>query len=101
MKLALMVLEENSKTKESNKQDSFEKIAVKLTEEYTELMEAIEEGDNKHIAEETWDIIQVTIRALALLRERGMDLEELNYNHNKKLTERGWVANGFASIKVR
>ena len=66
MKLKLMILDRNIKTSENNDSDSWEKISNKLEEEYQEVQEAIREADREHIAEEIFDLLQVSIRAFVL-----------------------------------
>lgn len=91
MNLKLMVLGKNLITGETNNKDTWEEIAKKLEEEYLEVQEAIREGDNAHIGEEVFDLIQVLLRALVKLRKDHMDLCEANRRHNRKLVKRGWT----------
>jgi phosphoribosyl-ATP pyrophosphohydrolase len=85
-----MQLGRNNVTGEDNEKDNWSLIANKLEEEFTELMEAISERNLIHIAEETFDVIQVCIRSLALLKKNGVNLEVENKQHNKKLVKRRW-----------
>lgn len=84
------MLDKNVISGEDNKEDTWYKIKEKLKEEADELLEAIEEGDKLHIAEETFDVIQICIRSLVLLGKEKFDLQQLNRRHNKKLVNRGW-----------
>lgn len=90
MNLKFMQLGKNLATGEDNEKDSFEKIKFKFKEESKELIEAIEEKDLMHIAEETFDVAQIIIRCVALLSKEKLDLVQLNRRHNRKLVKRGW-----------
>lgn len=89
--MKLMVLKNNIITGESNENDTWDKVKAKLEEEYKELIEAIEEQNLLHIAEEVHDLVQVCIRAFILLKKDNMNLEQLNRQHNRKLVKRGWT----------
>lgn len=101
MKLKLMILDKNIITGESNQNDSWERVSNKLEEEYKELQEAITEGNRRHISEETFDLIQVAIRALVILAKEKYDLTQLNRRHNKKLVNRGWKESKFINIFIK
>lgn len=73
---------------------------AKVYEESLELVEAIKEGDNAHIAEEALDVIQVTIGVLDKLHNEGMDIQQAIYRHNKKLVNRGWKEKAIVKIQV-
>ena len=90
MKLKFMQLGKNIETQEDNEKDTWELVSKKIEEESRELIEAIKEGKLIHIAEETFDIIQVAIRSLVLLKKNGINLEIENKQHNKKLVKRRW-----------
>ncbi|MDR3593802.1 hypothetical protein [Clostridium sp.] len=90
MKLKFMQLGKNLETNEDNEKDTWDKVKSKLEEEYKELIEAIEERNLLHVAEETFDVIQVAIRSLVLLKKENLNLEQLNMRHNRKLVNRGW-----------
>lgn len=92
MILKFMQLGENFKTKENNEKDTWEDISKKVNEESRELQEAIYEEDLMHIAEETFDLIQVAIRSLVMLSKSKLDIKQLNIRHNKKLVNRSWKA---------
>lgn len=82
-----------------DKKDGWKKHKDKVKEEAAELVEAIEERDSAHIAEEALDNIQVSIGILDKLHYEGIDIQQAVYKHNKKLTNRGW--NYKAVIKVQ
>lgn len=90
MKLKFMQLGKNLETNENNEKDTWDKVKDKLEEEYKELMEAIDEKNFLHIAEEVQDLIQVCIRVFILLKKENLNLEQLNMRHNRKLVKRGW-----------
>lgn len=73
-----------------DKKDTWEKQADKLVEETKEVLEAIQEGDKEHIAEEVLDVIQVAIGMLDTLEEEGYSLKKSICKHLKKLRKRGW-----------
>ncbi|MCC5425562.1 MazG nucleotide pyrophosphohydrolase domain-containing protein [Clostridium botulinum] len=72
-----------------DKKDTWEKQADKLVEETKEVLEAIQEKDKEHIAEEVLDVIQVAIGMLDTLEE-GQSLKQMICKHLKKLRKRGW-----------
>ncbi|MFL0167698.1 MazG nucleotide pyrophosphohydrolase domain-containing protein [Candidatus Clostridium helianthi] len=90
MILKFMQLGKNPITGEDNEKDTWELVSKDLQEESNELLEAIQEGKLIHIAEETFDVIQVCIRSLVLLKKNGINLEVENKQHNKKLVKRRW-----------
>lgn len=90
MKLRFMQLGSNTETLEDNELDRWELVSEKIEEESRELIEAIKEGELLHVAEETFDIIQVAIRSLVLLKKSGINLEVESKQHNKKLAKRKW-----------
>lgn len=85
-----MQLGKNLETKEDNTEDVWDKVKSKLEEEYKKLIEAIEEKNFLHIAEEVQDLVQVCIRVFVLLKKENLNLEQLNMRHNRKLVKRGW-----------
>ena len=85
-----MQLGKNPETGENNEKDSWDLITKDFKEESNELLEAIQEGDLIHIAEETFDVIQICIRSLVLLKKNNVNLEIENKQHNKKLIKRRW-----------
>lgn len=90
MILKFMQLGKNPITGEDNEKDTWDRISKDFKEESNELLEAIQEGKLIHIAEETFDVIQVCIRSLVLLKKNGINLEVENKQHNKKLVKRRW-----------
>lgn len=90
MKLKLMQLGKNLINGEDNEKDTWKFVSIDLREETDELLEAIQEGNLLHIAEETFDVIQVCIRSLALLKKNNVNIELENRQHNKKLKKRKW-----------
>lgn len=90
MVIKFMQLGKNPITKENNENDTWELISKDFIEESKEFLEAIQEGKLIHIAEETFDVIQVCIRSLFLLKKSGVNLEVENKQHNKKLVKRRW-----------
>lgn len=92
MILKFMQLGKNLKTKEDNEKDTWDAISKKVGEEALELIVAIEQKDLMHIAEETFDLIQVAIRSLVMLSKSKLNIEQLNIRHNKKLVKRSWKA---------
>lgn len=90
MILKFMQLGKNPITKEDNEKDTWELISKDFKEESDELFEAIKEGKLIHIAEETFDVIQVCIRSLALLKKNNVNLTVENKQHYKKLKKRKW-----------
>lgn len=85
-----MQLGRNLVTGENNEQDTWELITKDFKEESNELLEAIQEGKLIHIAEETFDVIQVCIRSLVVLKKNNVNIEVENKQHNKKLIKRRW-----------
>jgi NTP pyrophosphatase (non-canonical NTP hydrolase) len=85
-----MQLGKNFKTGEDNEKDTWELISKDFKEESDELLEAIHDGKLIHIAEETFDVIQVCIRSLVLLNKNNVNIEVENKQHNKKLVKRRW-----------
>lgn len=90
MILKFMQLGKNPVTGEDNEKDTWDLISKDFKEESNELLEAIQEGKLIHIAEETFDVIQICIRSLVLLKKNGINLEVENKQHNKKLVKRRW-----------
>lgn len=83
-----------------NKNDNWGLHKAKVYEECLELVDAIKEGGNVHIAEEALDIIQVAIGILDKLNHEGIDLQQAIYRHNKKLADRGWNAKAVVKVQV-
>lgn len=79
-----------------DKDDSWEYTQEKLIEEYIELQNAINDlrkrdGTIEHVAEETFDVIQICVGILDKLESKhpGIATKE-NKKHLKKLINRGW-----------
>jgi phosphoribosyl-ATP pyrophosphohydrolase len=85
-----MQLGENKKLGENNLEDSWEKIRAKLKEEYEELITEIDKENLLNISLEVFDLIQVCIRVLILLKKNKVNLTVENKQHNKKLKKRKW-----------
>nr|WP_053341125.1 MazG nucleotide pyrophosphohydrolase domain-containing protein [Clostridium botulinum] len=83
-----------------NKKDTWEKQADKLLEETKEVLEAIQEKDKEHIAEEVLDVIQVAIGMLDTLEEEGYSLKKMICKHLKKLRKRGWKTKKLIILQV-
>ncbi|NFO57692.1 hypothetical protein FDB39_12490 [Clostridium botulinum] len=98
MKLKFMQLGNNLVTGEDNERDTWDKIQNKFKEESKELIEAMEEGNLLHILEETFDVIQITIRSLTLLKKNNVDIELGNRVHLKKLCKRRWKCIRFIRV---
>lgn len=90
MIIKFMQLGKNPVTKEDNEKDTWELIRNDFKEESDELLEAIQKGRLIHIAEETFDVIQVCVRSLVLLKKNNVNIEVENKQHNKKLVKRRW-----------
>ncbi|NFD54656.1 hypothetical protein EXN53_02995 [Clostridium botulinum] len=73
-----------------DKKDTWEKQADKLAEETKEVLEAVQEENKEHIAEEVLDVIQVAIGMLDTLEEEKYSLKQMICKHLKKLRKRGW-----------
>ena len=99
MKLKFMQLGKNLETKEDNEKDTWELISKDFDEESKELLEAIKEGNMLHIAEETFDVIQIAIRSLVLLKKNNINLETENKQHNRKLKKRKWEFVNYIEVK--
>ncbi|NEZ46134.1 hypothetical protein FDF74_02775 [Clostridium niameyense] len=83
-----------------DKKDTWEKQASKLLEETKEVLEAIQEKDKEHVAEEVLDVIQVAIGMLDTLEGEGYSLKHMIFNHLKKLRKRGWKSKKLIIFQV-
>ncbi|AJE10839.1 phosphoribosyl-ATP pyrophosphohydrolase family protein [Clostridium botulinum CDC_1436] len=83
-----------------DKKDTWEKQADKLVEETKEVLEAIQEGDKEHVAEEVLDVIQVAIGMLDTLEEERYSLKKMICKHLKKLRKRGWKTKKLIILQV-
>lgn len=82
-----------------DKNDRWGMHKAKVYEECLELIEAINENDELHIAEEALDNIQVSIGILDKLNSEGVDIQKVIDRHNRKLIGRGWEPK--TTIKVQ
>jgi len=115
MKLLMHVLKKNDRLKIDNTTLSLNQIASKLTEEYTEVVEALEDyyqdkslKNLKEIIRETFDLIQMCILILWRSHRIARDLDEpllikeINIGHKDKLiTERGWIIETGIEIDIK
>lgn len=83
-----------------DKKDKWKDHKKKVDEEASELIEAIEEGNVSHIAEEALDNIQVSIGILDKLYHEGVDIQGAVHMHNKKLVGRGWKHKAVVKVQV-
>lgn len=83
-----------------DKKDTWEKQASKLLEETKEVLEAIQEKDKEHVAEEVLDVIQVAIGMLDTLEGEGYSLKHMICTHLKKLKKRGWKSKKLIIFQV-
>lgn len=83
-----------------DKKDTWEKQADKLAEETKEVLEAVQEENKEHIAEEVLDVIQVAIGMLDTLEEEKYSLKQMICKHLKKLRKRGWKSKKMIILQV-
>ena len=57
--------------------------------------------NRERIAEEIFDLLQVSIRAFVLLTKEKFNIEQLNMRHNKKLINRGWKEKKIINIFIK
>jgi len=114
MKLLMHILRKNDKLNIDNTTVSFAQIASKLTEEYTEVIEALENYYNarslrnlKEIIRETFDLIQMCILILWRCHRVARDLDEpnliqeINIEHKDKLIDRQWTIETGIEIDIK
>lgn len=114
MKLLMHVLRKNDKLNIDNTTLSLNQIASKLTEEYTEVVEALENYEEhktlknlKEIIRETFDLIQMCILILwrchrnALTLDEPDLIQEINIEHKDKLVNREWTIETGIEIDVK
>ena len=115
MKLLMHVLSKNDNLKIDNTTLSLNQIAAKLTEEYSEVIEALEKYhmnktlvNLKEIVRETFDLIQMCILILWRCHRKALDLDEpllikdINIEHKDKLiSERQWTIETGIEIDVK
>ena len=83
-----------------DKKDTWKKQSDKLLEETKEVLEAIQENDKEHVAEEVLDVIQVAIGMLDTLEEEGNSLKQMICKHLKKLRKRGWKSKKLIILQI-
>ena len=114
MRLLMHVLRQNDKLNIDNTTLSLNKVAAKLTEEYCEVVEAMENYDNsktlmnlKEIIRETFDLIQMCILILWRCHRKALDFDEqnliqyINIEHEDKLVNRQWTIETGIEIDVK
>lgn len=115
MKLLMHVLRKNDRLKIDNTALSLNQIAAKLTEEYSEVIESLENYETdktqvnlKEIIRETFDLIQMCILILWRCHRKALDLDEpllikdINIEHKDKLiSERQWIIETGIEIDVK
>ena len=115
MKLLMQVLKKNDKLKIDNTTITSKELIAKITEEYKEVIEAIQKYENnkrlinlKDIIRETYDLIQMCILVLwkchrkALTLDESNLIKELNEEHRVKLIDkRKWTAKANIDIELK
>lgn len=115
MKLIMHVLKESKKLGINNEALTFKQISSKLTEEFTEVVEAIAKynidrtfKNLKDIIGETFDLIQICILILwrCDIIAKGIEIpnliQEVNFEHKDKLIgEREWIPQTGIEIDVK
>lgn len=115
MKLIMHILKENKELRINNSAITFKEISSKLTEEFTEVIEAIAKYNTdktyknlKEIIRETFDLIQMCILILwrCDIIAKGIEvpnlIQEINLEHKDKLiSKRGWIPETGIGIDVK
>lgn len=115
MKLLMHVLRKNDNLKIDNTKVSLTQISGKLTEEFSEVIETLENyekdktlGNLKEIIRETFDLIQMCILILWRCNRIAGDLDEpkliqeINIEHKDKLIiERRWIIETGIEIDIK
>ncbi|ABS42405.1 MazG-like family protein [Clostridium botulinum] len=115
MKLLMQVLRKNDKLKIDNTTITSKELITKITEEYKEVIEAIQKYENnkrlinlKDIIRETYDLIQMCILVLWKCHRKALTLDEpnlikeLNEEHRVKLIdERKWTSKANIDIELK
>ncbi|EPY2290989.1 MULTISPECIES: MazG-like family protein [Clostridium] len=115
MKLLMQVLKKNDKLKIDNTTITSKELIAKITEEYKEVIEAIQKYENnkrlvnlKDIIRETYDLIQMCILVLWKCHRKALTLDEpnlikeLNEEHRVKLiNKRKWVTKANIDIELK
>lgn len=115
MKLLMQVLKKNDKLRIDNTTITSKELIAKITEEYREVIEAIQKYENnkrlinlKNIIRETYDLIQMCILVLwkchrkALILDEPNLIKEINQEHIVKLIdERKWTPKANINIELK
>ena len=114
MKLLMHILRKNDKSNIDNTTLSLTQISGKLTEEYTEVVEALEDYyldrslvKLKEVVRETFDLIQMCILILWRSHRIARDLDEpdlikdINIEHKNKLINRQWIIETGIEIDIK
>ena len=114
MKLMMHILKNNPKEKIDNERANLKTLSKKLEEEYKEVIEAVNDYNSckslsnlKHLVEELFDLIQVSIALLYKCHMKAQDFEEdnliydMNIKHKDKLVSRGWIFKTGIEIDVK
>lgn len=114
MKLLMHILRKNNKLNIDNTVLSAKDIKYKLSEEYEEVIEAINNYQEcrsllnlKEIIRETFDLIQVCILILWRCHRQALDLDEpnliqdINIEHKNKLIGRNWTPETGIEIDIK
>lgn len=115
MKLLMQVLKKNDKLKIDNTTITSKELITKITEEYKEVIEAIQKYENskrlvnlKNIIRETYDLIQMCILVLWKCHRKALTLDEpnlikeLNEEHRAKLIDkRKWTVKANIDIELK
>jgi len=114
MKLLMHILKKNDKLNIDNTTLSLTQISGKLTEEYTEVVEALEDYyldrsliKLKEVVRETFDLIQMCILILWRIHRIARDLDEpnliqeINIEHKDKLIDRQWTIETGIEIDIK
>lgn len=115
MKLLMQVLKKNDKLKIDNTTITSKELITKITEEYKEVIEAIQKYENskrlvnlKNIIRETYDLIQMCTLVLWKCHRKALTLDEpnlikeLNEEHRVKLIDkRKWIPKANINIELK
>ncbi len=115
MKLLMQVLKKNDRLKIDNTTITSRELIAKITEEYREVIEAIQKYENnkrlinlKDIIRETYDLIQMCILVLWKCHRKALTLDEpnlikeINKEHIVKLIdERNWTPKANINIELK
>lgn len=114
MKLLMHVLKKNHKLGIDNRIISFRQIALKLEEEYLEVLESISKYNKKaslenlkEVIRETFDLIQMCILILWKCHKQAKEIDEpelikeINFEHKEKIISREWVIETGIEIDIK